>query len=135
MFNFPTWIPGCDSPRLALLDLFLSSDTRICSTMAFAPLGNFDHFVISDSIDFPSNSHWNALFECIAYDYSCAGWDGLRDHLRDASWGDIFKLGASAAACEFCERFRLELMYISLIEIIRSSLTHLHDFPLLVLLS
>ena len=27
----------------------------------------------------------------------------LRDHLRDVPWEDIFKLGASAAASEFCE--------------------------------
>ena len=41
--NFPTRIPGCDSNSPALLDLFLSSDTITCSTMAFPPLGNFDH--------------------------------------------------------------------------------------------
>ena len=28
--------------------------------------------------------------------------DGLHDHLRDVPWEDIFKLGASAAASEFC---------------------------------
>ena len=28
---------------------------------------------------------------------------GLRDHLRDVPWEDIFKLCASAAASEFCE--------------------------------
>ena len=39
----------------------------------------------------------------MAYDYSRAGWDGLRDHLRDVPWEDIFKLSASAAASEFCE--------------------------------
>ena len=39
----------------------------------------------------------------MAYDYSRADWDGLRDHLRDVPWEDIFKLGASAAASEFCE--------------------------------
>ena len=38
----------------------------------------------------------------MAYDYSCADWDGLRDHLRDIPWDDIFKLSASAAASEFC---------------------------------
>ena len=58
----------------------------------------------------------------------------LRDHLRDIPWEDIFKLGASVAAGEFC-MFRLKLMYISLIQNIRSSLTHLHGFQLLVLLS
>ena len=101
MFNFPTQIPDCDSHSPALLDLFLSSDASICSTMAFPPLGNSDH-VVSVSVDFPSNSEWDAPFHCIAYGYSCADWDGLRDHLRDALWEDICKLGASAAASEFC---------------------------------
>ena len=32
-----------------------------------------------------------------------ADWDGIEDHLRDVPWEDIFKLGASAAASEFCE--------------------------------
>ena len=34
MVNFPTRIPDCDSHSPALLDLFLSSDASICSTMA-----------------------------------------------------------------------------------------------------
>ena len=71
--------------------------------MAFPPLGNSDHVVVSVSIDFPINSKQDALFHCIAYDYSCADWDGLHDHLRDVPWEDIFKLSASAAASEFCE--------------------------------
>ena len=53
--NFPTWIPYCDSHSPALLDLFLSSYTSICSTMDFLPLGNSDHVVVSVSIDFPIN--------------------------------------------------------------------------------
>ena len=36
-------------------------------------------------------------------DYCRADWDGLRDHLRDVPWEDIFKLSDSAAASEFCE--------------------------------
>ena len=71
--------------------------------MAFPPLGNSDHVVVSVSIDFPINSKQDALFHCIAYDYSHADWDGLHDHLRDVPWEDIFKLHASAAASEFCE--------------------------------
>ena len=71
--------------------------------MASPSLGNFHHIVVSVSIDVPSYSQWDAPFHCIAYDYSCADWDGLCDHLRDAPWEDIFKLGASAAASEFCE--------------------------------
>ena len=61
-----------DSHSPALLDFFLSSDASICSTMAFPPLGNFDHVVVSVSIDFPSYSQWDAPFHCIASDYSCA---------------------------------------------------------------
>ena len=70
--------------------------------MAFPPLGNSDH-VVSVSIDFPSYSQRDALFHCIAYEYSCADWEGLHDDLRDVPWEDIFKLSASAAPSEFCE--------------------------------
>ena len=72
MVNSPTWIPDCDSHSPALLDFFLSSVANVCSTMAFPPLGNFDHVFVSVSIDFPSNSQRDALFHCIAYDYCCA---------------------------------------------------------------
>ena len=34
---------------------------------------------------------------------SCADWDSLHDHLRDAPQQDIFKLSSSATATEFCE--------------------------------
>ena len=101
--NFPTWIPGCDSHSLAVLDLFISSDASISSIMAFPPLGNSDQVVVSVSIDFPVNSKQDTMFHCVAYDYSRADWDGLHDHLRDVPWEDIFKLSASAAASEFCE--------------------------------
>ena len=46
------------------------------------------------------------LFHSLAYDYSCADWDGLCDHLKDVPWEDIFKLVASAAASEFCKWVR-----------------------------
>ena len=132
MVNIPTRIPDCDSHSPALLDLFISSEASICSTMAFPPLGNSDHAVVSVSIDFPTNSKQDAPFHRMAYDYSRADWDGLHDHLRDVPWEDIFKLGASAAL-NFVSGFRLELM-IYHIENIRSSLIHLHGFQLLVLL-
>ena len=44
-----------DSHSPALLDLFISSDARICSTVAFPPFGNSDHAVVS-------NSEVNVLF-------------------------------------------------------------------------
>ena len=102
--------------------------------MAFPPLGNSDHVVVSVSIDFPTNSQQDAPFHCIACDYSHADWDGLRYHLRDVPWEDIFKLGASAAS-EFCEWVQVGIdVYIYHTENIRSSLIHLRGFQLLVLL-
>ena len=64
----------------ALLDLFLSSDASICYAVAFPPLRNPDHVVVSVSIDFPSNSQRDAPFHRIACDYSCADWDGHHNH-------------------------------------------------------
>ena len=119
--------PDCDSHSPALLDFFLSSDASICSTMAFPPLGNSNYVVVSASIDFSSNSQRDAPFHCIAYDYSRADWDGLRDHLRDVPWEDIFKLNASAAGGEFCEWVQVGIdAYLP--HRIRSSLTYLHGF-------
>ena len=71
--------------------------------MGFPPLGNSDHVVVTVSIDFPSNSQQCAPFHCIAFDYSRADWDSLFDQFRDIPWNGIFKLSASAAACEFCD--------------------------------
>ena len=45
-----------DSHSPAFLDLFISSDAIICSTMTFPPLRNSDVVVASASIDFSSNS-------------------------------------------------------------------------------
>ena len=88
---------------LAVLGLFISSNASICSTMAFPRLGNSNHVVVSVSTNFLSYSQQGAPFHCIAYDYSHAVLDGLRDHLRDVPWEDIFRLSASAAANKFCE--------------------------------
>ena len=108
MVNFPTWITDCDSRSPALLNLFISSDATICSTMAFPPLRN--------SIDFLSYSRQDAPFHCIAYGYSCADWDSLCDLLRDVPWEDVSKLKwiASAPASEFCEWVQVRIdVYIS----------------------
>ena len=105
--------------------------------MTFPPIENSDHAVVSVFIDFPSYSNWYALSHCIAYDYSCADCDGFHDHLIDVPCEDVFKLSASAAASEFCEWVQVGVdayVYISLIENIMSSFTHLHGFQLLVLL-
>ena len=127
MVNFPVQIPDCDCHSAALLDLFLSSDASICSKMAFSPLGNSDHVVVSVSIDFPINSKRDSPFHHIAFDYSCTNWDGLCDDLKDVP---VLLL----LLVNFVSGFRLELMYISLIVSIRSNLTHLHCFQQLLLL-
>ena len=57
--------------------------------MALPPLGNSDHVIVSVSIDVPSNSQQNTLFHRIAYEYSCADWNGLCDHFRDIPWDDL----------------------------------------------
>ena len=134
MVNFPNRIPDCDSQSPALLDLFLSSDASICSTMAFPPLGNSDHVVVSVSIDFPTNSQQDAPFHRIAYDYSRADWVGLGDYLRMFYGRISLNLMLLLLLVNFVSGFRLELMYIYHIENIRSSLIHLHGFQLPVLL-
>ena len=95
--------------NLIVLLFWTSSDASICSTMAFPSLENSDHVVVSVSIDFPTNSQQDAPFHRIAYDYSRADWDGLRDHLRDVPWEDIFKLGASAVFSEFCVQVGIDV--------------------------
>ena len=43
-------------------------------------------------IDVPSNPQRDAPFHRITYDYSHTDWDGVRDHLRDVLWEDIFDI-------------------------------------------
>ena len=104
---FPTQIADFGSHSPVVLNLFLSSDASICFTMAFPPLRNSDHHVVSVCIDSLSYSQRDAAFYHIACDCSHVDWDSLRDHLRDVPWEDILKLGASAAASEFCEWVRV----------------------------
>ena len=110
--NFLRWLTFLLDPILwlsqsALLDLFLFSDVSILSAIAVLPLGNSDHVVFSVSIGFPSNSQLDAPSHCIAYDYSCAGWDGLCEHLRDVPCKDVSKLDA-AAFCLYPQNKSLE---------------------------
>ena len=66
MVNFHAWIPNCDSHSPALLDLFLSSDARIPSTITSVPLRNPDHHWLSNKLKtgFPISSHSLWLFLC-----------------------------------------------------------------------
>ena len=97
------------------------------------PSENSDHVVVSVSIDFPSNSKQDALLHRMAYDYSRADWDGLPDHLIHVLWEGIFNSVLLLLLVTYVSGFRLELIYISLVVNIRSSLSHLHGFQLFVL--
>ena len=140
--------PDCDSRCPALLDWFLSFDASICSTKV-PPLGNSNYAVVSVSFDFPLNSKWDASFCSTAYDYSCHEWDFLRDYL-EMVYRKISSTKYPASAkilnillnilllpllVNFVKRFRLVLMNISLTVSIKASLSHLHCFQSLVLLS
>ena len=82
--------------------------------MAFPPLANFDHIAVSVSINFLINSKKDALFHRIAYEYSCADWDGLYDHLREMFHGRIsLNSVLLLLLVNFVSGLRLELMYIS----------------------
>ena len=105
MVNFLTQIPDYNSHSPAHVDLFISSNASICSTMSFPLLGNSDHLVVS--VSFQTNSRQNAPFHRIAYYYSCVDGDSLHDHLTDVLWEDIFKLSGSAAAGAFWEWFEV----------------------------
>ena len=89
MVNFPTCIPDCGPHSLVLLDSVLSSDTSVCSTMVFPPLGNSDHVVVSVSIDFPSYPQWDAPFHHIACDYCCADWDSFLERCSMGGHGPV----------------------------------------------
>ena len=68
------------SPCLSLCTVFDSVSSKINEVLLINPSANV--FVFRDF-----NIHHK---------------NGLRDHLRDVPWEDILKLGASAAASEFC---------------------------------
>ena len=71
---------------------------------------------------------------CLSFHWlSVADWDSFCYHWRDVLWEDIFELGASTVGGKFLSEFRLELIYIFLIVMVRA--TRLHGFQLLVLLS
>ena len=132
MVNIPTRIPNCDSHSSALLDLFISSDASICSTMVFPLLGNSAYVVVSVSMDFPTSSKRDALVHYIAYDYSRADWTVFviiwEMFHGKISWNLVLLL-----LVNFVSGFRLEMMCISLISI-RSNLTRLDSLQLLLLM-
>ena len=82
MVNFPTRIPHSDYHSHALLDFFLSSYASICSTMVFPPLRNFNHVVVSVSIDFLSNSKVNVFRLKLMYKFLIVSVTSSLTHLH-----------------------------------------------------
>ena len=76
------------------MDLLISSDPSICSTVAFTPLRNSVHVVVVVFIYFQSYTKSNALFCCTVFSIYHANWDCLHDYLGDASCEDILKIAA-----------------------------------------
>ena len=111
MVNFHIRIPHCDSQRL---ELFISSNPRICPTGTLRRLGKSDHVAISVSTDLSSNSNRDTPFHCRTYDKFCTDTDDRRDYLTDFPWKDIFKPVFSAPVTEFCEWVQVVIdVYIS----------------------
>ena len=68
--------------------------------------------LLSVSIYFPINSNQVSLFHHMAYDYSCADWDGLCDHLRYVPWEVSLNSVLLLLLVNFVSGFRLGLIYI-----------------------
>ena len=123
MVNVPSGIPDCGFHSPALLGLFFPSYASIWSTVAFSVF-----------IDFPSYNkmpHFIALLMAILVLMIIGSLcDDLREFRGRISLNSVLLMLLG----NFVNGFRLELMYVSLMETIRSSLTHLHGFQLLVLL-
>ena len=135
MANFPTWILDCDSHSPALLNLFLSSDTLVfvLQWLSF----NWEILIMLLS-QFPLIFHhiYNRMPCFITLRMTIVVLIGM---VFVIIWEIIHgKILLNSVLLlllvNFVSGCRMELMCISLFEIVRSNLTHLHGFQLLVLL-
>ena len=107
MVSFPTRVSNCDSHSPALLEasiyLFL---VRLVFFLQWLSIHWDILIMLLSQFPFPLSIKFTTgisqPFHRIAYDYFRGDWDGLRDHLKDVPWEDIFKIVASAATSEFC---------------------------------
>ena len=105
--DFPTWTHDCDLHIPVLLDLFISSDNSICSTVVFLPTENFHCVVV---FQFPLTSQQTQK----------------RMYLFIAKLMTVLVLIGTI--------FVRIYVHISLIINIRSSLTHPNGFHLCILI-
>ena len=111
-----------------ILWIYFSSDTSI----SFPPFGNSDHAIVSVYIDFLWNSQQDALFHqnlmtilVLIGTVFVIIWEMFHGRIS-------LKTVLLLLLVNFVSGFRLELIYLSLMVSIKSSLTHLHGFQLLV---
>ena len=123
--NCPTRIPTCDSYCPALLDMFISSDSSICSTVAFLSLGKSDHVFVSAFVFFPSKCRkWYHFLLTILVLIGMVFVINQKMFLESLSLIMLLL----QLLLNFVSGSRLELMYISLIINIRLNLIHSHGF-------
>ena len=123
--NCPTRIPTCDSYCPALLDMFISSDSSICSTVAFLSLGKSDHVFVSAFVFFPSKCRkWYHFLLTILVLIGMVFVINQKMFLESLSLNMLLL----QLLLNFVSGSRLELMYISLIINIRLNLIHSHGF-------
>ena len=135
MANFPTQILDCDSHSPALLNLFLSSDTLVFVLQWLSFDWEISIMLLSQ---FPLIFHhiYNGMPCFITLHMTILVLIGM---VFVIIWEIIHgKILLNSVLLlllvKFVSGYRLELMCISLFEIVRSNLTHLHGFQLLVLL-
>ena len=134
MVNFPTRIPGCDSHSPGLLICFF----LLMLVLVLQWLFFHWQILIMLFSQFPLTFHHihSGMLHLIALHMTILV---LIEMVFMIIW-EMFQVRISLKSVllllllNFMSGFRLELMYISFIKSIRSNLTHLHSFQMLVLL-
>ena len=135
MVNFPTCIPDCDSHSSAVLDLFISSDAIAFVlhwlSLHWEILIMLSQFPMTFQLIRNRMPHFIALFMSILVLIGMV-FVIISEMLHGMIYLNLVLL---LLLVNFVSGVRLKLMYISLIENIRSSLIHLHGFQLVVQLN
>ena len=133
MVNFPTWILDCDSHSPALLDLFLLMLVFVLQWLSL----HWEILIMLLS-QFPLTFHQihNGMPRYITQLLTTLVLIGMVFVIIREMFHGRISLSSVVLLLlvNFVVGFGLELMYISLIENIRSGLIYLHGFQLLVLL-
>ena len=133
MVNFPTQIPDWDSQSCLLGFIYIFWHQYLCYN-GFLSFGKFWYYCLSFYWPFHHTDHnWMPCFTALLMTILVLI-GMVFDHLRDVTWRISLNWLLLLLLVIFVSGFSLQLMYISLMVSIRSSLTHLHGFQLLVLL-